>query len=521
LRAFGWVFATLLTGLAIGSGGWAQSVAAQELTPSPPGASVYFVDLKDGATIGPKTTIHFGLRGMGIAPAGSDKANSGHHHLLIDTELPPLTEPIPNDENHRHFGGGQTEVDLELSPGPHTLQLLLGDKNHIPHSPPVMSERIHVTVAAAPPAPVADASKTNASGRRPSAPGAKVAIVSPANGATVPLTFEVHFALENMTVARAGVDTPFSGHHHLLIDAPLPPFDQPIPNDENHLHFGAGQTEAKITLPPGPHTLQLLLGDANHVPHDPPVFSEPITVNVSEASQTVAPAPAPVAEAKPDASGRRPSAPGAKVYFIFPTNGATVPLKFQARFGLDKMTIARAGVDEPNSGHHHLLIDAPLPPPDEPIPNDENHLHFGAGQTEATITLTPGPHTLQLLLGDANHVPHDPPVYSEPINVIAGEPRRSAACAANEVVGAGGACVARPAAHAHKPPRRLTGLPPMEEPPPYRRRPRREFMREEDGGPPGPAISDSGPRFNDLRPCPPGAHSISAPTSAGYRCIPN
>ncbi len=93
-----------------------------------------------------KVTIRFGLQEMGVAPAGLDRANSGHHHLLIDTELPPLDKPIPNDFNHLHFGAGQTEAEIALSPGMHTLQLLLGDKDHIPHNPPVMSPRIRVVV---------------------------------------------------------------------------------------------------------------------------------------------------------------------------------------------------------------------------------------------------------------------------------------------------------------------------------------------------------------------------------------
>jgi hypothetical protein len=277
MRAFASALVALLASLTASSVALGQSKATGGPTPSPPGAMVYFVDAKDGATIGPKTTIHFGLRGMGVAPAGSDKANSGHHHLLIDTGLPPLDEPIPSDANHLHFGAGQTEVDLTLSPGPHTLQLLLGDKSHIPHSPPVMSERIHVTVVETPPASAAQA-KPDASVRHTSPPGAKVYMVSPADGAVVPLTLTVRFGLINMGVAPAGVEKANSGHHHLLIDAPLPALDAPIPNDANHLHFGGGQTEATITLTPGRHTLQLLLGDANHVPHAPPVFSKPITV---------------------------------------------------------------------------------------------------------------------------------------------------------------------------------------------------------------------------------------------------
>jgi hypothetical protein len=95
-------------------------------TPSPEGAAVYFVGLNDGATLPTKMTIHFGLHDMGVAPAGLDRANSGHHHLLIDTELPALDRPIPNDFNHLHFGAGQTEAEITLKPGTHTLQLLLG-----------------------------------------------------------------------------------------------------------------------------------------------------------------------------------------------------------------------------------------------------------------------------------------------------------------------------------------------------------------------------------------------------------
>ena len=115
-------------------------------TPSAEGAAVHFIDLKDGQTVPPKVTVRFGLHEMGVAPAGSDRANSGHHHLLIDTELPPLDQPIPNDFNHLHFGAGQTEAEVTLKPGTHTLQLLLGDKDHIPHNPPVMSPRIRVLV---------------------------------------------------------------------------------------------------------------------------------------------------------------------------------------------------------------------------------------------------------------------------------------------------------------------------------------------------------------------------------------
>src|SRR5262249_25643468 len=98
----------------------------------------------------------------------------------------------------------------------------------------------------------------------------------------------VRFGVRNMTISPAGTAKPDSGHHHLLVDTPLPAMDKPIPNDFNHLHFGAGQTEARLTLPPGRHTLQLLFADENHVAHDPPVVSRPINVTVANPVQAKA-----------------------------------------------------------------------------------------------------------------------------------------------------------------------------------------------------------------------------------------
>ena len=109
-------------------------------------AKLYFIDLADGDTVDSPMTVRFGLSGMGVAPAGTEKEGTGHHHLIVNTDLPSLDEPIPSDENHLHFGAGQTETKLDLPRGPHTLQLLLGDHNHIPHDPPVTSEKITITV---------------------------------------------------------------------------------------------------------------------------------------------------------------------------------------------------------------------------------------------------------------------------------------------------------------------------------------------------------------------------------------
>jgi len=115
-------------------------------SPAPAGAMAYIVSPAHGELVGTRVKVIFGLSAMGVAPAGVDKPNTGHHHLLIDTGLPDLGKPIPADDRHRHFGGGQTEVVIELTPGQHTLQLLLADFAHTPHSPPVMSEQITVIV---------------------------------------------------------------------------------------------------------------------------------------------------------------------------------------------------------------------------------------------------------------------------------------------------------------------------------------------------------------------------------------
>jgi hypothetical protein len=126
--------------------GWTAVVSAADVTPAPEGAKVYIISPNDGEEVSNPVTVRFGLSGMGVAPAGTQAPNTGHHHLIIDSDLPAFDKPVPKDERHIHFGGGQTEVTLELSQGRHTLQLLLGDHLHIPHVPPVVSEKITITV---------------------------------------------------------------------------------------------------------------------------------------------------------------------------------------------------------------------------------------------------------------------------------------------------------------------------------------------------------------------------------------
>ena len=133
------VLARLLLGLAFGI-----PAVALGTTAVPPDTSVYFISPKNGDAVTNPFTVQFGLKGMGIAPAGDDKPNTGHHHLLIDTTL--SQQPIVSDARHLHFGGGQTETELTLPRGRHTLQLVFGDWSHTPFNPPIVSPVITVTV---------------------------------------------------------------------------------------------------------------------------------------------------------------------------------------------------------------------------------------------------------------------------------------------------------------------------------------------------------------------------------------
>lgn len=116
-------------------------------TPSPPGAKVYIIWPHDGAVInGGKLWVRMGARGIGVVPANIAKPKTGHYHIILNADLPPFDDEIPNDRNNLHFGAGQTEARLELPPGQHTLQLLMGDQDHVPHNPPLYSKKITITV---------------------------------------------------------------------------------------------------------------------------------------------------------------------------------------------------------------------------------------------------------------------------------------------------------------------------------------------------------------------------------------
>ena len=135
------VFSLLLMGYTL------TAFGNELVSKSPTDAKVYFIEPTDGQTVSQKFKVKFGLSGMGVAPAGTNHEKTGHHHVLIDGEiLPDMSKPLPSTDIIRHFGGGQTETELVLPAGKHTLQLLLGNYAHIPHDKPVLSKKITITV---------------------------------------------------------------------------------------------------------------------------------------------------------------------------------------------------------------------------------------------------------------------------------------------------------------------------------------------------------------------------------------
>lgn len=140
-----WIAGLALAGGVLMAG---PALAQMERASAREGTEVYFISPEDGASVESPLTVRMGLKGMGVAPAGTQGEGTGHHHLLVDTPLDEvdLDQPLPANDAMRHFGGGQTETPLELESGEHTLQLLFMDANHMSFDPPVTSDPITITV---------------------------------------------------------------------------------------------------------------------------------------------------------------------------------------------------------------------------------------------------------------------------------------------------------------------------------------------------------------------------------------
>ncbi|MFB0493660.1 hypothetical protein ABIE45_006316 [Methylobacterium sp. OAE515] len=275
-------FAILLSATLVGRAAAAEGQTVESADPGaqnlagsapPAGARVYFIDLKDGARVPLKLLVRIGLSNMGVAPAGilvttgahQMAPNTGHHHIIIDAPLPRVDRPIPADDNHIHLGGGQTEAEVTLTPGPHTLQLLVGDANHVPNDPPVASQRI--TVVAVEP-------------RNVPPTGASVSLIGLRDGMILPGTVRLYFGVQGMGVAPAQSEVPNTGYFHVAIDSDAPDPALPFPKDDRHRSFPDGTTQTDLRLEPGAHTLQLFFTDPQGRSFDPPLLSRRIAIKV-------------------------------------------------------------------------------------------------------------------------------------------------------------------------------------------------------------------------------------------------
>lgn len=215
---------------------------------APADAGVYFVFPQDGSKVFATSKVVFGVRGMTVTPAGEHMGDKtrGHHHLIIDGEPVPAGQVVPSSDKHIHFGKGQTETEVKLEPGKHTLTMQFADGAHISYGP-ALSKTITVEVL-------------------PDPDEKKVFFENLKDGDKVKSPVEVKFGLKGFKLRPAGEDAldKTTGHHHIVIDGKPVPLGQMVPTDERHIHFGKAQTETKLELQPGKHTLTLQLADGAH-----------------------------------------------------------------------------------------------------------------------------------------------------------------------------------------------------------------------------------------------------------------
>ncbi len=227
------------------------------------GEGVYFALPNDGSKVTETFTVAMGVNGKKVVPAGTDVPNKelGHHHIIVDGKPVPKGQPVPADDTHIHYGKGQKETTLTLAPGKHTLTLQFADGAHVSYGPE-WSKTITVDV------------QTGGKER-------SVSFVKPADGATVKSPVEMEFKVEGMSIIKAG-ETPndkTGGHHHVIVDGGPLPAGTAIPANATNIHYGKGQTEAKLELPKGKHTLTLQFGDANHASYGE-TLSKTISITV-------------------------------------------------------------------------------------------------------------------------------------------------------------------------------------------------------------------------------------------------
>ena len=362
-------------------------------TEKPNAASVNFVNLKDGDTVQNPFTVKFGVSGMTVVKMGAaGGADKGHHHLIIDGKPIEYGQMVPMNPTHLHFMGGETEHSLSLAPGKHTLTLQFAGTDHRSFGTP-LSKTITVNVTGPMPAKTEQKQGMDHAGhhghhamgasgsQKPSTGERRVYFQAPLNNQVVPTSLSLRFGVDGMTVTPAGqlIDSAKHGHHHLIIDAPGVKKGQVVPADEKHIHFGKGQTETRITLSEGPHTLTLQFADGAHRSFGP------------ELSETI-----------------RVTAKEMYVFFKSPADKSTISAKGKLQFGAFGVQVTPAGqfMNDMTRGHHHLIINGKPVPRGQVVPADKTHIHFGKGQTEvelASLNLTPGKYTFTLQFADGAH----------------------------------------------------------------------------------------------------------------------
>lgn len=341
--------------------------------------NVFFQMPTANAIVPPTFTVEMGALGVAVDPAGEILENSGHMHILVDTDFIPAGEVIPNDEQHLHFGDASTSTELTLSPGSHTLRLQLANGAHIALDGDQYRDEIVITVS------------ENAAAQ-------SVRFASPLTGATVPPTFNINMAAAGLIVEPAGEITELGGHMHILVNTDFIPAGDVIPSDEQHLHYGKAQLDTELTLEPGEHTLRLQFANGAHIALEGDQYRDEIVINVAE-----------------DAAAQ-------SVSFVAPLDGSEVSETFTVNMTAAGLFVEGAGaVLRGTGGHMHILINTDFIEPGSVVPSDEQHLHFGGGQTSAEITLPEGEHTLRLQMANGAHLALEGDQYRDEITITVGD----------------------------------------------------------------------------------------------------
>ncbi len=352
-----------------------QDEEVQEETVLP---DVFFRQPTTNAIVPPTFVVKMGAVGVSVDPSGDVLPESGHMHILVDTDFIPAGEIIPTDEQHLHFGDASLEAELTLTPGEHVLHLQFADGLHTALEGEQYRDTIIVFVEE-------DAAETS------------VALFDPLDGTTVTSPFEVVMTATGLVVEPSGEVNEGAGHFHILVDTDFVTAGEVIPTDEQHLHYGKGQTAVSLELEPGEHTLRLQFADGLHTALEGEQYRDTITVTVEVGDETPA------------------------VGFEQPADGATVTSPFEVVMAATGLVVEPSGEVNEGAGHFHILVDTDFTPAGEVIPTDEQHLHYGQGQTTATLELEPGEHTLRLQFADGLHTALEGDQYRDTITVTVEE----------------------------------------------------------------------------------------------------